>query len=369
MFTDRRHADAVRADGAEFRDLFESGLLEEIEDDSYPPPSNYVTWTARHADAVIDAVRRVGADVVIADSFAVIARVVAEALGLPYVSVRAGHNVLPETMLSELEDNPRVRISDQCRLAARRLRDEYGLSDASPFAFLSPPSRDLNIYCEPRQFLTEAERAAFEPVAFFGCLSPPAAQVPSFESPFPETARLRVYLSFGSYHGRFFPEVVASAMRSVAGAIAVSPGSAGLFSFGGITPDPSLIADLSRQGVQLARTVNQWQVLTTADAFVTHHGMNSTHEAVFREVPMLSYPLLWDQPGLARRCQELDLAIGLVDEPQGSLDVESVRTGLERVRSERERLAAGLAAAHGWEEEVIAGRAGVIDRVAELARA
>ena len=40
-----------------------------------------------------------------------------------------------------------------------------------------------------------------------------------------------------------------------------------------------------------------------ADLFVTHHGLNSTHEAIFNRVPMLSYPFFWDQPGLAAECR------------------------------------------------------------------
>ena len=38
-----------------------------------------------------------------------------------------------------------------------------------------------------------------------------------------------------------------------------------------------------------------------ADAFVTHSGMNSTHEALFHKMSMVSYPIFADQPGLAAR--------------------------------------------------------------------
>ena len=48
------------------------------------------------------------------------------------------------------------------------------------------------------------------------------------------------------------------------------------------------------------------RVLAAADVFVTHHGLNSTHESIAERVPMLSYPFQWDQPGMAERCQALE---------------------------------------------------------------
>ena len=54
--------------------------------------------------------------------------------------------------------------------------------------------------------------------------------------------------------------------------------------------------------------MDQWAVLGETDLFVTHHGLNSTHEAIFNRVPMLSYPFFWDQPGLAAKCQAFGIA-------------------------------------------------------------
>ena len=60
------------------------------------------------------------------------------------------------------------------RIAAElsRLRDEHGLADASPFSYVSGVSPDLNLYCEPPQFLQPDERRPFEPLAFIGSLWP-----------------------------------------------------------------------------------------------------------------------------------------------------------------------------------------------------
>jgi len=107
-------------------------------------------------------------------------------------------------------------------------------------------------------------------------------------------------------------------------------------------------------------------VLEEADLFVTHHGLNSTHEAVFHRVPMISYPFFGDQPGLARRCQELGLAIPLTDAPRGRLDADAVHATLALFERRKSSMRMGLEVARKWEECVIEDREAVLDRVVTL---
>jgi hypothetical protein len=67
-----------------------------------------------------------------------------------------------------------------------------------------------------------------------------------------------------------------------------------------------------------------------------------------------------DQPGLAVRCQELDLAVA----PPTARQLESA---IERVTSRRPLMAEALANAGLWEREVVAGRPAVLDRILALA--
>jgi UDP:flavonoid glycosyltransferase YjiC (YdhE family) len=114
-------------------------------------------------------------------------------------------------------------------------------------------------------------------------------------------------------------------------------------------------------------TADQWTLLGEADVFLTHHGLNSTHEAIFHRVPMISHPFFGDQPALARRCQDLGVALPLVTEPGGQVEPSVVRAALERVDAERATLAARLDAARAWELRTIAERDQVVDRLVELA--
>jgi UDP:flavonoid glycosyltransferase YjiC (YdhE family) len=125
-------------------------------------------------------------------------------------------------------------------------------------------------------------------------------------------------------------------------------------------------AALDAPDVRVVEFADQWTALREADIFITHHGLNSTHEAIFHEVPMLSYPLFADQPLLARRCQELGLAIPLVDRPRAPVHPARLRAALRRIADERGAFARRLADARAWELRTIAGRGAVLDRMLAL---
>jgi UDP:flavonoid glycosyltransferase YjiC (YdhE family) len=112
--------------------------------------------------------------------------------------------------------------------------------------------------------------------------------------------------------------------------------------------------------------VDQAAVLREADLFITHHGLNSTHEAIWCGVPMLSYPFFWDQPALAARCQELGVALPLSATVRGPLDPAGVAAVLADFLARRTALRSALAAAKTFEENVMARRDEVVERLLRL---
>jgi hypothetical protein len=82
---------------------------------------------------------------------------------------------------------------------------------------------------------------------------------------------------------------------------------------------------------------------------------------------MISYPFFGDQPGLARRCRELGLALALTDAPLAPVSEDAVRHALARFRAAHEPLAARIEEARRWELETIAQRESVIRRILDLA--
>lgn len=59
--------------------------------------------------------------------------------------------------------------------------------------------------------------------------------------------------------------------------------------------------------IQVYQSVPQNEILSKADIFVTHGGMNSISEAFVQGVPMIVIPFMSDQPVNARRIEELGL--------------------------------------------------------------
>lgn len=365
VFTDAAFAEDVRARGARFRDLFASRPLAAADDASIPIPARFVSFAGRFADDVVREVAGLRPALVVHDTFAVIGAVVAHHLGVPRVNVCAGHNLAPEPTLAALARDPRVRISDRCLRAVERLRVHHGIPDASPFSYVALLSSELNLYCEPPEFLLDHERAAFTPVDFFGSLLPdPVARGDDAAIDGRTADGPRFYASFGTVVWRYYRDAALSALAAFSDAVASMAGAHGLISLGGrgTAEDAAMLA---RPNVRVEQYVDQWQVLAAADALVTHHGLNSTHEAIWQGVPMLGYPFFSDQPGLAARCRDLGLSIPLSDEPRGAVNAATIRAALGRAGALRAR----VAEARTWEERVMQRRPEVLARIAKLAGA
>lgn len=369
VFTDRKFEAEVERAGGTFIDLFSKYPIEEADDASFPVPCRFVTFAAVFAEQICSDLETIRPSLVIHDSFAVIGRVVATRLGLPRVNVCAGHNVAPARFLAILKDDPRVKLSPMCLRAADMLRASYGMTDASPFSYVSSLSPDLNLYCEPPEFLPESDRHVFAPLAFFGSL--PAAEDRARKADRAwfgagRTGALKVYVSFGTVVWRNYPEPAIRAMTAIATAFSRMDGVRALISLGGTNIADEDRAALVGSNVAVETYVDQWSVLREADAFVTHHGLNSTHEAIFHRVPMLSYPFFWDQPALADTCKELGLTVPLVSSLRGALNEDDIRLAVSRVVAERVSMHAALERAREWELAVIDNRPDVLRRLVDL---
>ena len=368
VFTASAYAAQVERTGARFHDVFAHVPLDPA-DDSFPIPCRYVTYAADAAEALTRIAAGIGVRLVLHDSFAVVGHVVALCLGVPRVHVLAGHALDPVAVRQWVASHPRVHVSAACHRAVDALRARYGLATASPFAYVGEPGADLNVCCEPEEFLSPHEREAMGSVVYFGSL-PAAASLPAARPPPSWLERANgspraMYASFGTVAWRWYPEDALAAMQAVASAAATRRLPLLISLAGAALPDAQRRA-LALPGVTVVDMTDQWRALQEADVFVTHCGLNSTHEAVFHGTPMLAYPFFWDQPALADFCARHALGLRVVAELRQPLHPEDVHASLERLQSSRAIVAAGLRRARVWELRCLAGRGRALARVVRL---
>ena len=63
--------------------------------------------------------------------------------------------------------------------------------------------------------------------------------------------------------------------------------------------------------ITISRFVDQIAVLSQADVFLTHCGMNSVNESLYYKVPLVMYPQTSEQDGVATRVEQLGAGIRL----------------------------------------------------------
>ena len=63
------------------------------------------------------------------------------------------------------------------------------------------------------------------------------------------------------------------------------------------------------ENIKVYKHVDQIAVLTQADAFLSHCGMNSVNESLYYEVPLIMYPQTSEQGGVATRVNQLGAGV------------------------------------------------------------
>ncbi len=375
VFTDRHFETATARAGGIFHDLFGRYPIGAADSTTIPVPCRYVSHAAKFAERIARDVAATQPALIVHDVFAMVARVVATRLGVPRVSVCSGHNVAPQRFIEIMQRNPHVRLAPECLRAVEELRDSWGIADASPFSYISTLSPLLNLYCEPPEFLKEDERHPFAPLAFFGSVQTPNGADPGAAAALPRKAarrdsELNIFVSFGTVvwkaNGGAYAADCLRAVTALTTACARMDDVRMIVSLGRASVGAEQVAALVHPNVSVEPYVDQWRVLQESDAFITHHGLNSTHESIFHRVPMVSYPFFWDQPALASRCQAFGLAVPLVDGLRGSFAEVDVHAALDRIVAEHWAMQSALARAREWELAVMANRPVVLQQLVDL---
>lgn len=87
--------------------------------------------------------------------------------------------------------------------------------------------------------------------------------------------------------------------------------------------DPASLGELPER-VKVYPYVDQLEILSRADTFITHCGMNSVSESLYMATPMLLYPQTSEQHAVARRVAETGAGLMLEDD-----SAQGIRAALE----------------------------------------
>lgn len=370
MMTHADYREEVEAVGVSHFDLFEHFSVEGADTESKPRPARYLTFAAVYGVAVAQLVSELGATLVLYDTSAAIGLAVALELDIPHVNVCAGHDGEPGRLKALLATELPCHASPAFLAALPQLHTYLGREDLSTLDFISLQSPYLNLYCEPQQFISEDTLASFSPIEFIGSQSTAEmATKRSNATPiFSNLPGRKIYLSFGTVVFHHFRELAQQAMETIVATLADLPDVSIMVSLGEHPASAREVSCLMRPNVRVESYVDQLAVLAEADLFITHCGLNSTHEAISHNVPMIAYPFFGDQPGLASRCVELGLAVPLVERPRRPVTGNDILRALDEIDNNYAEIQQRLAQAQEWERDVIRDRGRVAERIIDLAR-
>ena len=136
--------------------------------------------------------------------------------------------------------------------------------------------------------------------------------------PVEKTAEKTVYISMGTVNqNRPFYRSCINALAATGWQVIISMGT-----------NTDHFEDLPGN-IQVYESVDQMAVLSVADAFITHCGMNSASEGLYFGVPLVLFPQTPEQDAVAKRTEELGAGVRL-----NSISEEDILTALTKVLCE-----------------------------------
>ncbi len=273
-----------------------------------------VSSTLALDDMTTEKVREIKPDIVVSDSVAFWGKLVAMKHGLPYVSStttfafnRYSAKYMKETpwdIAKMLFTMPRINKQ------IRRLREKgypmKGILD------IVQNDNETNTIVYTSKYFQPCADTFSERYHFIG------PSIRPITKPFGKTAEKTVYISMGTVNrNKEFYRNCIHALAQTDLQVIISMGT-----------NTEHFKDLPEH-IQVYESVDQMAVLSIADAFITHCGMNSASEGLYFEVPLVLFPQTPEQGAVAKRVEELGAGVTL-----GSIEEDDIMQALTRVLTE-----------------------------------
>ncbi|MGN0160972.1 MAG: macrolide family glycosyltransferase [Lachnospiraceae bacterium] len=277
-----------------------------------------VDLTLELDDAIVQDMKKLNPDVVVADSMAFWGKLIAKKLGIPFVSSTttfAFNQYSAKVMKSEgpgffsiLRSMPKINKS------LKRLRSK-GYEVKSVLDIIANDNNTKTIVYTSPMFQPYSETFS-ESYVFVGPI--PRKVTESLE----KTDQKTVYISLGTVdnnHPDFYEKCFA-AVKDQPYRVVMSVGE-----------DTDITGLEIPSNCIVEKMVDQMAVLEQADVFITHCGMNSVSEGLYYGVPLILFPQTPEQQGVANRVQELKAGVFLSD-----ISVEGIRNRIDEAIHDKE---------------------------------
>ena len=275
-----------------------------------------VSSTLALDEMTTEKIREIKPDLVVSDSVAFWGKLVAMKHGIPYVSStttfafnRYSAKYMKETpwdIAKMLFAMPKINRQ------IRRLQD-HGYPVRGLLEIVQNDN-DTNTIVYTSKYFQPCAETFSDRYHFIGPSIRPVSQ------PFAKTAEKTVYISMGTVNqNREFYRNCIRALGKTDWQVIISMGT------------NTEHFDRLPDNIEIYESVDQMAVLSIADAFITHCGMNSASEGLYFRVPLVLFPQTPEQGAVAKRVEELGAGVRLK-----SISEEDVLQALKSVLFEPE---------------------------------
>lgn len=306
-------ANFIACDGYDF-EMEDKGNADRVGKDKVYATELLVSSTLALDDMTTRTLEKIKPDVVVSDSVAYWGKLAAMKHGLPYVSSTttfAFNRYSAKYMKESVWDIVLMlfampRINKQLN----RLR-EKGYPVKSLLDIVQNDNETNTIVYTSRYFQPCADTFS-KKYHFIG------PSIRPITKPVEKTADKTVYISMGTVNqNREFFRNCINVLKSTGWQVIISMGT-----------NTDHFEDLP-ENIQVYESVDQMAVLSIADAFITHCGMNSASEGLYFGVPLVLFPQTSEQGAVAKRVEELGAGVRLK-----SISGEDVLDALSKVISD-----------------------------------
>ena len=270
-----------------------------------------VSSTLALDEMTTEKIREIKPDVIVSDSVAFWGKLAAMKHGIPYVSSTttfAFNKYSAKYMKETPWDIARMLLTmPRINKQIKRLRDKgypvKGLLE------IVQNDNETNTIVYTSKYFQPCSETFSERYHFIG------PSIRPITDPVPKTAEKTIYISMGTVNqNKEFYRSCVHALGKTDWQVIISMGT------------NTEHFDHLPENIQIHETVDQMAVLSIADAFITHCGMNSASEGLYFQVPLVLFPQTPEQGAVAKRAEELGAGVRL-----NSISEEEIMQAIKQV--------------------------------------